>query len=52
MMVFNTVGQMVYNQTCEGNRAVINLGNVEAGLYMVKVVTSSGESIQKVSVIR
>ncbi len=52
VMVFNTVGQMVYNQTCEGNRAVINLGNVEAGLYMVKVVTSSGESIQKVSVIR
>ena len=43
---------MVYNQTCEGNRAVINLGNVEAGLYMVKVVTASGESIQKVSVIR
>lgn len=52
VMVFNTVGQMVYNQTCEGNRAVINLGNVEAGLYMVKVVTASGESIQKVSVIR
>ena len=52
VMVYNTVGQLVYNQTCEGNSAVINLGNVETGIYMVKVVTADGENVQKVSVIR
>lgn len=52
VMVYNTVGQMVYSQDCQGNSAVISLGNVETGIYMVKVVTAGGESIQKVSVIR
>lgn len=52
VMVYNTVGQMVYSQTCEGNSAVVNLSGVDAGLYMVKVVTANGESIEKVSVIR
>ena len=52
VMVYNTVGQMVYNQNCQGNSTVINLGNVETGIYMVKVVTANGENIQKVSVIR
>lgn len=52
VLVYNALGQMVYNQECQGNNAVINLGNVETGIYMVKVVTADGENIQKVSVIR
>jgi hypothetical protein len=31
---------------------VINLSGVDAGIYMVKVVTANGETVQKVSVIR
>ena len=50
--VYNALGQVVYNQTCQGYKTVINLGNVETGIYMVKVVTANGEGIQKVSVIR
>lgn len=50
--VYNTLGQLVYNQPCQGNKAAINLGDVETGIYMVKVVTANGESIQKVSVMR
>ena len=52
VMVYNTVGQLVYNRVCEGNSTVIDLGNVESGIYMVKVVTANGETVQKVSVIR
>ena len=52
VMVYNALGQMVYNQECQGNSAVINLGNVETGIYMVKIFTANGESIQKVSVMR
>ena len=50
--VYNALGQQVYRQDCQGNNVNINLGRVETGIYMVRVVTSDGESIQKVSVIR
>ena len=52
VMVYNALGQLVMNQECQGHNTVVNLGQVESGIYMVKVVTANGESIQKVSVIR
>lgn len=50
--VYNTIGQLVYNGRCEGNSVVINLGDVETGVYMVKVTTTDGEFVRKISVIR
>lgn len=50
--VYNTIGQVVHKQVCEGNSTVIELGNLGTGIYMVKVVTMEGESVQKVSVIK
>lgn len=52
VMVYNALGQLIYSQDCQGDSTVINLGNVETGIYMVKVVTADTECIQKVSVIR
>lgn len=52
VMVYNALGQLILSQECQGESAVINLVNAEAGIYMVKVVTADGESIQKVSVIK
>ena len=52
VMVYNAIGQLIVNQACEGNSAKVNLSGVDAGIYMVKVVTANGESIQKVSVIK
>ena len=52
VMVYNALGQLVYSQECQGNSTVVNLGNTESGIYMVKIVTVNGESIQKVSVMR
>lgn len=52
VMVYNTIGQLVHNQVCEGNSAVVNLSGVDAGIYMVKVITANGETVQRVSVIR
>ena len=52
VMVYNTVGQLVLNQRCEGNSTVLDLSNAESGIYMVKVISANGECIQKVSVIR
>jgi len=50
--VFNTLGQVIYNAACEGNSTVIELQNAGSGMYMVKITTASGETIQKLSVIR
>ena len=50
--VYNTIGQQVYNGRCEGNTVVINLGDVETGVYMVKVTTIDGEFVRKISIIR
>ena len=50
--VFNTLGQVIYNGSCEGNTTVIDLHNADSGMYLVKVTTSAGETIQKLSVIR
>lgn len=52
VMVYNTIGQLVHSQACEGNSVVVNLSGVDAGIYMVKVVTANGESMQKVSVVK
>lgn len=52
VMVYNTIGQLVYSQACDGNAATINLSNVEAGFYMVKVLCNEGETVRKISVLR
>ena len=52
VMVYNTVGQLVCNRSCEGNTVEINLGSMESGLYMVKVVSENGETVKRISVIR
>ena len=52
VMVYNTVGQLVFSTACEGNSTVISLGTVESGMYLVKVVTANGDCIKKVSVVR
>ena len=50
--VYNTLGQLVYTGSADGNRMVINLNQVESGLYLVKVLTSNGETVKRISVIR
>jgi len=50
--VYNLVGQLIYSAMCSGDSTVINLGNVENGLYMVKVITANGEAVKRVTVIK
>lgn len=52
VMVYNAIGQLVLNQLCDGNSAVLDLSHAESGIYMVKVISANGESVQKISVIR
>ena len=52
VMVYNALGQLVYSSACFGNSTEINLGNVDNGFYMVKVITANGDIVKKVTVMR
>jgi len=50
--VYNTVGQMVYEANCEGNSTEVNLGDVETGVYMVRIATENGTLTKRITVIK
>ena len=50
--VYNTVGQRVYDATCEGNSTIVNLNNAETGIYMVRILTENGSATKRVTIIR
>ena len=50
--VYNTIGQCVYEANCEGNMTEVSLGNVEIGVYMVRIATENGIVTKRVSVIK
>ena len=50
--VYNTIGQCVYEANCEGNMTEVSLGNVETGVYMVRIATENGIVTKRVTVIK
>lgn len=50
--VINLSGQNVYTTMLDATQTSINLGNVAAGMYVVRVETNQGIYQQKVSVVR
>lgn len=45
--IYNSLGQIVDNQQVDGNESQISVGGLPSGLYVVKVRTLSGVSVQK-----
>ena len=50
--VFNAMGQVVYNQDVNADAMVLNMGQLEAGVYMVKVDTAQGSSVKRIAVVK
>lgn len=50
--VYNTIGQLVFDANCEGNSTVINLSNVETGVYMVRIATENGMVTKRITMIK
>lgn len=50
--VYNAMGQMVYDQEVSGDELILNMGQYEAGVYMVKVTTETGSSVKRINVVR
>ena len=50
--VYNAMGQMVYDQEVSGDELILNMGQYEAGVYMVKVTTETGSSVKRINVVK
>jgi hypothetical protein len=50
--VYNAMGQMVYDQDVTGDEVILNMGQYEAGVYMVNVITENGSSVKRVTVVK
>ena len=50
--IINALGQMVYDQAVDCDQMVIDMSQLEAGVYMVNVITENGSSIKRVTVTK
>ena len=50
--VFNAMGQMVYDQAVDADELVLNMGQYEAGVYMVRIDTENGSSVKRITVVK
>ncbi|MCR5036888.1 MAG: choice-of-anchor J domain-containing protein [Bacteroidales bacterium] len=50
--VYNAMGQMVYDQEVSGDELILNMGQYETGVYMVKVTTETGSSVKRINVVK
>ena len=50
--VYNAMGQMVYDQAVSGDELIINMGQFEAGVYMVRIDTENGSSVKRINVVK
>lgn len=51
MEVYDVLGQLVYQQETESNNLTLNVSDWREGLYFVKVQTSNGWFIRRVSIV-
>ncbi len=50
--VYNAMGQMVYDQNVTGDNMILNMGQYEAGVYMVRIDTENGSSVKRITVVK
>ena len=47
--VMNTLGQVVYDSKADGNMTTLDMSSYQAGVYMLRVSTESGESVKLIT---
>lgn len=50
VMVYNAIGQKVYEQTANSSEVSINLDGFDSGIYLVKIIADGNEVTRKVSI--
>ena len=52
VMIYNSLGQKVYEQATNVSEILINLSDFETGIYLVKVIADGNEITRKISVLK
>ena len=52
VMVYNSIGQKVFEQELNANETTINTNSFDAGIYMVRIVVDGKEITRKISVVK
>lgn len=52
VVIYNSIGQKVFEQKFNSDKAVIDMNDFMTGIYMVRVVANGNEITKKVSVVR
>ena len=50
--IINAIGQIVYDASADVDVTTLNLDNVEAGLYMLRLNTENGIHVKQISVVK
>ena len=50
--VANSLGQVVYDADVDADQMQLNLGQYNAGLYLVRINTVNGVSVKRVTVVK
>ena len=50
--VVNALGQMVYDAEVDSDEVILNMGQYNAGIYMVNIVTVNGSTVKRVVVTK
>ena len=52
VVIYNTVGQKVFEQKLEADETTINTSDFETGIYMMRIVANGSEVTTKISVVK
>ena len=52
VVVYNSLGQKVFEQSVDAEEITINTNNFETGIYMVRIVANGNEVTRKISVVK
>ena len=50
VMIYNSIGQKVYEKTADSSEVSINLDGFDTGIYLVKIAANGDEIIRKISI--
>ena len=52
VMIYNSVGQKVYEKAADSSEVLINLGGFDSGIYLVKIAANGDEVTRRISIVK
>lgn len=52
VIIYNSIGQKVYEKTADSSEVSINLGGFDSGIYLVKIAANGDEVTRRISIVK